>query len=177
MNTWTSSIKLSNWLADKLDILLFLVVILIKRTGETESSYSDDKSNLLGRMSYRQVPVHCPEQGGNWEKNSSSSPSHLWIQSCSNEIATTASYVKLHSLKIISFSSEEPTHFGDQHHNWGLSPSSPVGAFKIKITLLKRRLAACRAFAYFTIKAYLEVGLLVTTTRPTPNPSFMYLAR
>lgn len=41
---------------------------MIKRTGETESSYSDDKSNLLGRMSYRQVPVHCPEQGGFREK-------------------------------------------------------------------------------------------------------------
>lgn len=41
---------------------------MIKRTGETESSYSDDKSNLLGRMSYRQVPVHCPKGGGGAEK-------------------------------------------------------------------------------------------------------------
>lgn len=69
MNTWASSIKLSNCLSDKSDILLFLVGILIKRTGETESSYSDDKSNLLGRTSYRQVPLHCPKQGGGLEQN------------------------------------------------------------------------------------------------------------
>lgn len=71
MNTWASSIKLSNCLSDKSDILLFFVRILIKRTGETESSYADDKSNLLGRMSSRQVPLHCPKQGGGLERNQS----------------------------------------------------------------------------------------------------------